>query len=77
MNLYYILFFILFVTSIFLYQMYKKMLEKEEEEKMKKEIQHFQNQIYPLRNEDKIYQMNENDIFEILTNDERFILKKI
>lgn len=57
--------------------MYKKMLEKEEEEKMKKEIQHFQNQIHPLRNEDKIYQMNENDIFEILTNDERFILKKI
>jgi hypothetical protein len=53
------------------------MLEKEEEERMKKEIQHFQNQIHPLRNEDKIYQMNENDIFEILTNDERFILKKI
>lgn len=53
------------------------MLEKQDDEKMKKETEHFQNQLQPVRNKKIVYQMTENDVFEILTNDERFILKKI
>jgi len=77
MNLLYISFLLFFIFCIFMYQMYKKMLEKQDDEKMKKETEHFQNQLQPVRNKKIVYQMTENDVFEILTNDERFILKKI
>ena len=63
-----ILFVIFIGIQIYLYQ--KKMKEKDN---LIKEIEYFQNQIaYLKKNPDMKYQLNDEDIFEIITNFERF-----
>ncbi len=61
--------FVIFIgIQIYLYQ--KKMKEKDD---LIKEIEYFQNQIsYIKKNPDMKYQLNDEDIFEIITNFERF-----
>ncbi len=61
--------FVIFIgIQIYLYQ--KKMKEKDD---LIKEIEYFQNQIsYIKKNPDMKYQLNDQDIFEIITNFERF-----
>ncbi len=69
-----LLWFILFVfICIIMYKIYRYQEEMEQKDRMIQEIDHFQNQISFLKeNPEMRYQLQDEDIFEIVTNYERF-----
>jgi hypothetical protein len=69
----YVLIFILFFIFIILYKFYRYQEELEKKDYLIEEIGKFQNQIHFLKeNPDMKYQLKDEDIFEIITDYERF-----
>lgn len=69
----YLWIFLLCMIGILIYQMYRHQEELERKDKLIGEIEHFQNQIRFLKeNPEMRYQLQDEDIFEIVTNYERF-----
>ena len=69
----YLWIFVLFMIGIIIYQVYRHQEELERKDKLIGEIEHFQNQIHFLKeNPEMRYQLQDEDIFEIVTNYERF-----
>ena len=69
----YLWIFVLFMIALVIYQIYRHQEELEQKDRLIGEIEHFQNQIRFLKeNPEMRYQLQDQDIFEIVTNYERF-----
>lgn len=69
----YIWIFVLFMIGIIIYQIYRYQEELEMKDRLIGEIEQFQNQVRFLKeNPEMRYQLKDEDIFEIVTNYERF-----
>lgn len=69
----YIWIFVLFMIGIIIFQIYRHQEDLERKDKLIGEIEQFQNQVRFLKeNPEMRYQLQDEDIFEIVTNYERF-----
>lgn len=69
----YLWIFVLFMIGIVIYQIYRHQEELERKDQLIGEIEQFQNQVRFLKeNPEMRYQLQDKDIFEIVTNYERF-----
>lgn len=69
----YLWIFVLFMIGIVIYQIYRHQEELERKDQLIGEIEQFQNQVRFLKeNPEMRYQLQDEDIFEIVTNYERF-----
>ncbi len=61
------------IIGFYLFYRYclKEELRKREEERIERERLQFQKEMKEMNKEEKIYELKDNDIFEIMTNDER------
>ncbi len=71
---------LVFTSIIMIYLFYKYCLKEElrkrEEERIERERLLFQKEMKEMDKKEKTYELKDNDIFEIMTNDERESYKK-